>query len=199
MAHYEYTKTYNFSATAEVPYRYICGKCGKDVRGKAQLVGKDEAKVSSRHANDLTISEQSRKQHEVEAVHRLRGQVQSNRRAVKKGNYSMLNGHTKCPYCGAEQKWGYNKGTAVTFVLLALGAAALAVLCAVLYIRQVRSGNSDFTFLGCALFLLFFSAMFALVAGFHIKGMKATGGQSEQKPEVFFDQMTSPWLDRLKD
>ena len=62
-----------------------------------------------------------------------------------------------------------------------------------------RSGSSDFTFPGCAVFLSFFGAMFALVASSHIRGMKAAGGQSEQKPEVFFDQMTSPWLDRLKD
>ena len=199
MAHYEYTKTYNFSASAEVPYRYICGKCGKEVRGKVQLVGRDEAKVSSRHADNLTISDQSRKQHEVEAVYRLRGQVQNNRKAVKKGDYSMLNGHTRCPHCGAEQKWGYSKGNAVVFIVLALGAVALAVLCAVLYIRQVRGGNSDFTFLGCAIFLLLFGAAFGLVAGSNIKGIKATRGQSEQKPEVFFDQMTSPWLDRLKD
>ena len=199
MAHYEYTKTYSFSASAEVPYRYTCGKCGKEVRGKAQLVGKDEAKVSSRHADNLAISDQSRKQHEAEAVYRLRGQVQSNRRAVKKGNFSMLDSHKKCPYCGAEQKWGYHRGTAVAFVLLALGAVALAALCAVLYIRQVRNGNSDFTFLGCAIFLLFFGAMFALRAASDIKGLRATGGQSVQMPEVFFDQMTSPWLDRLKD
>ncbi|MBR2697163.1 MAG: hypothetical protein IKE76_01095 [Clostridia bacterium] len=199
MAHYEYTKTFNFYATAEVPYRYTCGKCGREVTGRAELVGKDEAKVSSRHADKLAISDQSRERHQAEAVSRLRGEVLSNRRAVKKGNFTMLDKYKKCPHCGAEQRWGYRKSSAAAFILLAIGAAALAVLCAVVYVRQVRGGNSDFTFLGCALFLLFFGAMFVVRAVWDIKGLKAARGQSEQKPEVFFDQMTSPWLDRLKD
>ena len=62
MAHYEYTKTFSFYATAEVPYRYTCGKCGREVTGRAELAGKDEAKVSSRHADKLAISDQSREQ-----------------------------------------------------------------------------------------------------------------------------------------
>ena len=115
------------------------------------------------------------------------------------GLFAMLDKYKKCPHCGAEQKWGYHRSTAVAFILLAIGAAALAVLSAVVYARQVRGGNSDFTFLGCAIFLLFFGAMFIVRAAWDIKGLKAARGQSEQKPEVFFDQMTSPWLDRLKD
>ena len=72
------------------------------------------------------------------------------KKAVKSGNFDMLYEHIKCPYCGAEQKWKYRYGRAITFAILALATVAIDILCIIIYSKQVRRGETDKTFLLCA-------------------------------------------------
>ena len=198
MAHYEYTKTYPFFASAKIPFRYVCSTCGKEVTGWAEITEKKEVKVTSMHREKLSISEQAARNSHQDAVSALRARIHAKRRAVASGTYDMLNKHLKCPHCGAEQHWGYRKGKAVVFSLLTLLAIAAAITCVILYIRQLRKGDGDLSWMGGALFFLIWIVAFGLVAFQEIRGLRDTRGQAGGKPEVFFDQMVSTCLNELK-
>ena len=197
MAHYEYVKSFKISRSVDVPYRYICGQCGREVTGVAELVAKNEAKASSRHA-DFSLKEEVRKEHEQSALYDLWAKVKLSRKAVGKGDFSMLQPYCKCPHCGAEQKWAYPKSSVVLFSLLTLGSAALVILAIVFYILHAHDENFDASVCWAALIPLFFGVFFCIRAVGDYKALCAAKGQATKKPEVFFDRMTSPWLDELK-
>ena len=71
----------------------------------------------------------------------------------------------------------------------------LDILLLILYIRQVQRGETDKTFLLAFFFLWLYIAAFGGIAISTIKGMRSTGGQSKQLPEVFFDRLDTPYLD----
>ena len=197
MAHYEYVKDYSFATSAEVPFSYVCGKCGKEVTGKATIRAVKKAKVSSRHQSGLQMKEETRAHYMNESLYELRGKISAAKKAVKSGNFDMLYEHIKCPYCGAEQKWKYRYGRAITFAILALATVAIDILCIIIYSKQVRRGETDKTFLLCAFFLLLWIAVFTGISISEIKGIRATKSQALNVPKVYFDQMTSAWMDRL--
>ncbi len=194
MAHYEYTRTYNFSAAADIPYRYVCCKCGKEVSGKANVKEELQAKDTARHVSDLGITSAYADSVQKEVVDNLRSRLENERREVESGRFGMLKQYSKCPHCGATQRWSVSLGSAIAFAVLTLCCLALVILCVVICVKK-----SDKSFLLIALLPLLFGAAFAARTVMDWKGILAGSSRSQQKPEVFFDRMTSPWIDSLKD
>ena len=196
MAHYEHVKSYYFGKSAHVPYRYICGNCGKEVTGRAEIsTDNKEVKVSSRHPENLKIRSEDALQADMKSRYELQALVRQRKREVADGNFDLLNKYSKCPYCQADQNWSFRPGRAITFSILAIGGIVLDILLLILYIRQVQRGETDKTFLLAFFFLWLYIAAFGGIAISTIKGMRSTGGQSKQLPEVFFDRLDTPYLD----
>ncbi|MBR0373580.1 MAG: hypothetical protein IJH91_03505 [Mogibacterium sp.] len=196
MAHYESVKSYYFGKSAKVPYRYVCGKCGKEVTGKAEIATENkEVKVSSRNPNNLQVKPEDAAAADWKSLLELEALVSRRRSEVASGNYDLLNKYCKCPYCGAYQKWSFRPGRAITFSILTLGGVAVDILSLILYIKQVRSGETDKTFLLIFLFLWLYILAFGAIAVGEIKGLRTTGSQGALKPQVFFDKIDCPYLD----
>ncbi len=192
MAHWEYTKTWNFAAKADIPYQYSCCKCGKLVKGKAEIKEELLAKDTARRPSDLGITGAYSQQVQAEVVDNLRKQLAKRRGEIKSGDFSMLEPYKKCPYCGATQKWGVHIASTIFFTLLGLGGLALIVLCIIACVKK-----GDLIWLACAVVPLLFGGMFAVKAVMGWREMLSAGSGSKQKPEVFFDQLESLWRDQL--
>ena len=192
MAHYEYTKTWTFSAKADIPYQYTCGKCGKLVKGKAELKEELLAKDTARRASDLGITSAYSKSVQEEVVENLRQQLIKRRGEIKCGDFNMLEPYKRCPYCHATQKWGTHIVTAILFTLLGLGALLLIVPCIRMYMA-----DGDWKTLALVLLPLFGGVLFGGRAIMDWRDVLSAGSGSKQKPEVFFDQLESPWREQL--
>lgn len=192
MAHWEYSKTWGFSAKAFIPYQYTCGKCGKLVKGKAEIKEELQAKDTARRPSDLGITSAFGNRVQAEAVDNLRRQLAMWRGQVKAGDFSMLEPYRKCPHCGATQKWGTHIVRAILFTLLGLGGMALIVPCVRMYIEK-----SDWQWLATAAIPLLGGVIFGLKGVMDWREALSAGSGPRQKPEVFFDQLESPWQDQL--
>ena len=106
MGHWEYSKTYDFSAKAYIPFQYTCGKCGKLVTGRAEIKEELMTKDTSRNPSDLKFNRIDTNSMQAQAVSKLRQQLMMRRGEVKCGDFSLLEPYKKCPHCGAIQKWG---------------------------------------------------------------------------------------------
>jgi ribosomal protein S27AE len=192
MAHYEYTRTYSFSASAEVPYRYVCGQCGREVRGNVKLTEERQVQDTSRRASDLTINRIKCEGPQAETVEALRARVKAERLEIKLDNYRILEPYKKCPCCGTIQWWAAHRGRAILWTLLALGGLILVGLCVAACVRK-----GDLMWLTYAVLPLLLGAAFTAKAVMDWKDVLHAGPRSTQKPEVLFDQLVSPWRDQL--
>ena len=192
MAHWEYSKTYDFSAKAYIPFQYTCGKCGKLVSGRAEIKEELMTKDTSRNPSDLKINRIDTNSMQAQAVDKLRQQLAMQRGEVKCGDFSMLEPYKKCPHCGATQKWGTHIVTTILFTLLGLGGFILIVPCIRIFIAA-----NDWQWLAVAVLPLLCGVTFGLKAIMNWREVLSTGSGSKQKPEVFFDRLESPWRDQL--
>lgn len=192
MAHWEYSKTYDFSAKAYIPFQYTCGKCGKLVTGRAEIKEGLTTKDTSRNPSDLKFNRIDTNSMQAQAVSKLRQQLMMRRGEVKCEDFSLLEPHRKCPHCGAIQKWGTHIVTTILFTLLGLGGFILIVPCVRLFLPK-----KDWTWLASAVIPLLCGVMFGLKAVMNWKDILSAGSGSKQKPEVFFDRLESPWRDEL--
>ena len=59
----------------------------------------------------------------------------------------------------------------------------------------MQNGETDKTFLFTFFFLWLYIAAFGGIAFSHFKGLRSTSDQDKLLPEVFFDQLDTPYLD----
>lgn len=192
MGHWEYSKTYDFSAKAYIPFQYTCGKCGKLVTGRAEIKEELMTKDTSRNPSDLKFNRIDTNSMQAQAVSKLRQQLMMRRGEVKCGDFSLLEPYKKCPHCGAIQKWGTHIVTTIMFTLFGLGGLALVVPCVRLFLPK-----KDWTWLATAVIPLLGGVTFGLKAVMCWREVLSAGSGPRQNPEVFFDQLESPWREQL--
>lgn len=197
MAHYEYVKSFSSIRSAEVPYRYICGSCGKEISGMIELTGKKETKLRSRHAENLHLSEAEKTSLNYDALSELRAKLCICRKEYNRGDYSMLNSVSKCPHCGTDQHWASSVKRGVMLLLLGLFLAAMTVALIIWQIGIWKSGDKDWSLLGCALMTAALGTFIIVCAVREFKAFKTAKNQPKQKPELYFDRVQSAWAKEL--
>lgn len=198
MAHYEHVKTFTYNASAAVPYRYVCGKCGKENTGKAVISAKKEISYRSRHEENLKIGDNEAKMAESDAISEVTARLKIYRKQVQKGNYEILKPYRKCRHCSANQKWGYSLPKAIIFILIAAAAAAAGIFSLNLYLGVLENEETDATFLLCTVFAFLWAAVFGYAGIKEAAGKLSSKSQQASKPEVYFDRMPEEWTQRLK-
>ena len=150
-----------------------------------KLTGEKETKLRSRHAENLHLSETENTILNYDALSELRAKLYICRKRYNRGDYSMLNSVSKCPYCGMDQRWAYSVKRGVVLMIHGLSLAAIAVELMVWQIEVWQSGDKDWSLLGCALMAAALGTVFIVVAVGEFKAFKATKSQPKQKPELY--------------
>lgn len=188
-----YEKTFTYRAVAHIPYRYVCGQCGREVRGKAEVLGTCEERRSGRNKAALDRFQLSAEEDRLcryKAQIALEGRIASRRAQVAKGNFSLLSAKdSRCPYCSATQRWHYRSGAVVGFCAGGLGGLVCTAFMIVSYIDDLSREEGE------ALALIFAACAFALsLVAIYLgirtwQGLRKTRGQALNRPEVDFERM----------
>ena len=197
MAHYEYVKTFTSICSAEIPYSYICGSCGKEASGMIELTGKSETARRSRHAENLHLSDMENATLGGDALDKLRAELYICRKRYRRGDYSMLKSVSKCPHCGTDQLWASSVKRGVILLIHGLCLAAITVALMIWQIEEWKTGDKDWSLLGCALMAAILGTVFTVCTVMEFKAFRAAKNQSRQKPELYFDRIKSVWAKEL--
>lgn len=164
-----------------------------------ELKGKSETARRSRHAENLHLSDMENAALDGDALGKLRAELYICRKRFNCGDYSMLNSVSKCPHCGTDQRWASSVKRGVGRLILGLVLVTITVALMIWQVEEWRSGDKDWSLLGCALMAAALGAFFIVVAVGEIKAFKAAKNQTKQEPELYFDRMQSIWAEKLGD
>lgn len=92
-----------------------------------------------------------------------------------------------------------SKVSGVGRLILGLVLATVTVALMIWQVEEWRSGDKDWSLLGCALMAAALGAFFIVVAVGEIKAFKAAKNQTKQEPELYFDRIQSIWAEKLGD
>ncbi|MCR4906826.1 MAG: hypothetical protein K6A33_12175 [Clostridiales bacterium] len=202
MAKRYWEKTYSFTSHYDVPFRYVCGHCGKEVSGVRKVERTYQysktapfdrwSRDQGRNNQILALTEAEGKEGDAKAEALLKKELAFYKTEVGKGHYDVfLKQHTKCPFCQNVQRWAYPLKKC--WIEILFGAAATPLGAYLLYrlIAALRgtAALDDTTFplliIGGAMFLVLGPC--ALVTGIlELRKRNAMKDQPEQLPEVRF-------------
>ena len=202
MAKRYWEKTYHFTSHYDVPFRYVCGHCGREVSGVRKVernydyckTAPFDRGASDQGRNDpkLALTEVEEKQGDAKAEALLKKELAFYKTEVGKGRYDVfLKQHSKCPFCQNVQRWAYPLKKC--WIEILFGAAATPLGAYLLYriIAGFRgtAALDDTTFpllvIGGAMFLVLGPS--ALVTGIlELRKRNAMKDQPDQVPEVRF-------------
>lgn len=162
-----------------------------------ELTGKSETGRRSRHAENLHLSDTENTALKSDALSELRAKLYICRKRYNRGDYSMLNSVSKCPRCGTEQRWASSVKRGVVRLILGLFLATITVALMIWQIGEWRSGDKDWSLLGCALMAAALGTFFIVCAVGEFKAFNAAKDQPKQKPELYLDRIQSVWAKEL--
>ena len=108
MARHYWEATYKFQAQADVPFEYICGKCGKTVSGKRLIALTYTYRKTAGKQGDLGLTDVERRSGQGKAQEVVEKELRLYRTQVQKGIYDFIDAYKECPHCQSKQKWAYS-------------------------------------------------------------------------------------------
>ena len=191
MAHLVHVRKFVFTSSAEVPYHYVCGKCGKEVNGTIKLAGISQISHESNVPNSPylnQLSDDEKQTHTALAEKNLESRIKESKRLTDTGDYVTFK--KECPYCGSLQHWDNN----LKKVILYVGGTLLLFLCGILFVVISLMTMNDPEGLGLKGLIIAGVSLFAAFGvGYNAvkkwKGYRATKGQDTHKPVIEYDRL----------